>query len=114
MSTLDQSQARKGLSDYFSASHARVERWRTVHRLARSLAAGGKPDALRTELVEALQDLAPIEDLCGYPGPGLMAALTPAVSASSVLVSRPLFCSKRNILRSIRSSLPAMMKSSTR
>ena len=82
MSTLDQSQARKGLSDYFSASHARVERWRTVHRLARSLAAGGKPDALRTELVEALQDLAPIEDLCGYPGPGLMAALKERLQTS--------------------------------
>src|SRR5262245_49214532 len=41
-----------------------------------------------------------------------VAALTPTISASSALLSRPLFCSNRNILRSMRSRRPAMEESS--
>jgi arginine decarboxylase len=63
------------LRDFFSASEARIDRWRTLNRLARALAGtgprpaggpGADPQAL-------LAELQPLEDLCGYPGPRLMA-----------------------------------------
>jgi arginine decarboxylase len=66
----------KGLSEYFSSAQARIDRWRVVHRLAKSLATGnGKTDDARTELANELAGLVPIEDLCGYPGPALMSVL---------------------------------------
>ena len=64
-----------GLNEFFTASEARVDRWRTLNRVAKALApsgprtAGGPgmdPQAL-------LAEIAPLEALCGYPGPGLMA-----------------------------------------
>jgi arginine decarboxylase len=67
---------RKGLSSYFSTAQARVDRWRTVHRLARSLAAGStQVETLRNEALEELAALGPLEELCGYPGPVLLATL---------------------------------------
>lgn len=69
-------EVRKGLSGYFSASQGRVDRWRSVHRLARALAAGSSAaEALRNEALDELNSLAPIEELCAYPGPALMATL---------------------------------------
>jgi arginine/lysine/ornithine decarboxylase len=76
MSTQTQTEIRKGLSEYFATSQARADRWRTVHRVAKSLAAGtGKSDGLRSRVEEELAALAPIEELCAYPGPGLLGAL---------------------------------------
>ncbi len=66
-------EARKGLSGYFSVSQGRVDRWRSVHRLAKSLAAsGGKDEAMRARAAEEIAALDPLEELCAYPGPGLM------------------------------------------
>jgi arginine/lysine/ornithine decarboxylase len=66
----------KKLTEYFSIAQGRVDRWRAVHRLARKLAAGSTAsDALRTQALEELTALAPIEELCGYPGPRLLATL---------------------------------------
>ena len=76
MAAIIEAESRKGLSNYLSAAQARADRWRGVHRLAKLLAAGGgKSPTVRTELADELAGLAPIEDLCGYPGPGLMAAV---------------------------------------
>ena len=47
-----------------------------MHRLARALAAGSpETEALRSQAVDELAALAPIEELCAYPGPGLLARL---------------------------------------
>ncbi len=68
--------ARTQLSSYFSVSQGRVDRWRTVHRLAKALAAApSKGDAQRAELQAELSTLEPLEDLCAYPGPALMTAV---------------------------------------
>ncbi len=67
------SEARKGLSDYFSVAQGRVDRWRTVHRLARALAAGGKDEGLRAKAADEIAAVEPLEELCAYPGPALMA-----------------------------------------
>jgi arginine/lysine/ornithine decarboxylase len=76
MASQPQSTSRKQISSYFSASQGRVDRWRTVHRIAKALASGsGSTDALRAEATEELNAVAPIEDLCGYPGPALMAVV---------------------------------------
>jgi arginine decarboxylase len=57
-------------------SQGRVDRWRTAHRIAKSLAAGeGKAETLRSELQAEISALEPLEDLCAYPGPALMAAV---------------------------------------
>jgi arginine decarboxylase len=62
------------LRDFFSAAEARIDRWRTLNRVAKALAGGGvSPAGGHAEDPKALlAELAPLEDLCGYPGPRLM------------------------------------------
>jgi arginine decarboxylase len=64
-----------GLNEFFAASEARVDRWRTLNRLAKSLAGtrAYPAGAVRQEPKELLAELAPLEELCAYPGPRLMA-----------------------------------------
>jgi len=64
-----------GLGEFFSASEARVDRWRSLHRLAKGLAGsqGSQTDSLRAEAADLLAAMEPIEDLCGFPGHRLMA-----------------------------------------
>ncbi|MCG3113775.1 MAG: hypothetical protein MCM46_18380 [Candidatus Manganitrophus sp. SB1] len=62
------------LKDFFSASEARVDRWRSLHRLAKASADGGdsRIDSLRRGAEVLLASMQPIEDLCAFPGPRLM------------------------------------------
>ena len=61
------------LNQFFSASEARNDRWRTLNRVARGLAAGGPgADKLRAEFTSVLDEVTPLEDFNGYPGPHLM------------------------------------------
>ena len=63
-----------GVRTFFSASEERVERWRELHHIAKALAAGSSQiDKLRSEATAQLARLAPLEELCGYPGPRLIA-----------------------------------------
>ena len=64
-----------GLNQFFAASEARVDRWRTLNRVARALTATGPASVggLRLDPKELLVELAPLEGFCAYPGPGLMA-----------------------------------------
>src|SRR5689334_24125567 len=66
-----------GLNEFFAASEARVDRWRTLTRVAKSLSATGPypVDGVRHDPKEVLAELAPLEELCGYPGPRVMAQL---------------------------------------
>jgi arginine decarboxylase len=63
------------LRDFFSASEARIDRWRTLNRVAKSLAGGGTSPAggHAADPKALLGELMPLEELCGYPGPRLMA-----------------------------------------
>src|SRR4030095_17100189 len=63
-----------GLNQFFAASEARVDRWRTRNRVARALMGTGPGSAgsLRLDPKELLAELAPLEEFCAYPGPGLM------------------------------------------
>ena len=62
------------LREFFSASEARIDRWRTLNRVAKALAAGTRGTAGAGDDPHALLgELAPLEELCGYPGPRLMA-----------------------------------------
>jgi arginine decarboxylase len=62
-----------GLNQFFAASEARNDRWRTLNRVARGLAAGGQDaDRLRAEFASVLAEVTPLEDFNGYPGPHLM------------------------------------------
>ena len=65
------------LSNFFSAAEGRLDRWRTLHRIAKTLVGVAERDAeaLRQEAQKLLADMGPIEDFCGYPGPRLMAQL---------------------------------------
>src|SRR5512139_3741326 len=65
------------LSNFFSAAEGRLDRWRTLHRIAKALVGVGERDAeaLRQEAQTLMTDMGPIEDFCGYPGPRLMAQL---------------------------------------
>ena len=50
-----------GLNEFFWASAGRVDRWRSLHRLAKAIAAATAPqvDRLRTETADLLAALAP-------------------------------------------------------
>jgi arginine decarboxylase len=63
------------LRDFFTAAEARIDRWRTLNRVAKALAsAGSRASGAAGEDPRALlAELQPLEELCGYPGPGLMA-----------------------------------------
>ncbi|AZG12615.1 decarboxylase [Cupriavidus pauculus] len=59
----------RGLHQFLSASEGRIDRWRTLHRLARQLAAAPQDDAsCATQCREVIQELAPLEQYNGYPG----------------------------------------------
>ena len=60
-----------GVNEFFAASEARVDRWRTLNRVAKALAAGGARPAggHGPDPKALLAELQPLEDLCGYPGP---------------------------------------------
>src|SRR5512134_3777057 len=60
------------LNQFFSASEARIDRWRTLNRIARALAGGQGLDKLRKEFESVLDEVTPLEDFNGYPGPHLM------------------------------------------
>jgi arginine decarboxylase len=64
----------KKLSDFFSLADARVDRWRTLLRAARSLAGDVKGyEASPQEASALLAELEPLEELCAYPGSRLLA-----------------------------------------
>ncbi|WNC94159.1 decarboxylase [Paraburkholderia sp. FT54] len=73
-----------GLNQFFSASEARVDRWRSLNRIVRTLATQSQQDAsgLRDEALAVLDELRPLEDLNGYPGPFLMAQVDARLAAS--------------------------------
>ncbi len=62
------------LRDFFSATEARVDRWRTLNRVAKTLAGGGRPPASGSgdDPRTLLAEVGPLEALCAYPGPRLM------------------------------------------
>src|SRR5215510_2611188 len=68
-------QTPSSLNQFFSAAEARIDRWRTLNRIAKALAAAGTSgaEALRTEVKAVMDEIAPLEELNGYPGPHLMA-----------------------------------------
>jgi arginine decarboxylase len=75
---MEKQAAAVGVGTFFSASEAREARWRELHRAAKALAAGdGQVDKAR----QLLADLAPLEGLCGYPGPRLMAQVGECLKA---------------------------------
>src|SRR5687768_10218359 len=66
-----------GVRSFFSAAEERAERWRELHRVAKDMAASGQGDKAQAKAL--LAGLAPFEDLCGYPGPSLMARVNQRV-----------------------------------
>src|SRR5262245_8415048 len=69
-----------GVASFFSASESREERWRALHRVAKGMTpAGGKAEG--AEAKKLLAELAPLEELCGYPGPKLMARLNDCLAS---------------------------------
>ncbi len=77
-STTSRSQAvpdSANLNGFFSASEARIERWRQLNRLVK--AAAGAPAAeqekIKRQATQILETLRPIEEFNAYPGPRLMA-----------------------------------------
>jgi len=71
------------LNEFFSAAEARVDRWRSLHRLTKALAAsdGSATERLRSEVNALLEELRPLEELNGYPGPELMARVNEQLEA---------------------------------
>ena len=65
------------LGQFFSAAEARVDRWRGLNRIAKSLPTSddGTLEPLRNDAIAALTELSALEELNGYPGPHLMATL---------------------------------------
>ncbi|MDN3921065.1 decarboxylase [Roseateles violae] len=60
------------LMQYFAASEARIDQWRTLSRLARALDGRGSDAGAVVEIQRCLRELAPIECLNAYPGQALL------------------------------------------
>lgn len=63
----------RGLHQFLAAAEGRIDRWRTLHRIARALAAPGTatPADLSAQFLEVMEELRPLEQLAAYPGPEL-------------------------------------------
>lgn len=60
---------RRGLHQFLSASEGRIDRWRTLHRLARKLATAPQDaDTYVTQFRDVIDELQPLEQFNGYPG----------------------------------------------
>ncbi|MBS0319390.1 MAG: decarboxylase [Proteobacteria bacterium] len=73
------------MHEFLSAAEVRVERWRTLNRLAKALAGDLDGKAAQQAAADAravLVDLAPLEELNAYPGPALMNEVAHRVQAS--------------------------------
>jgi arginine decarboxylase len=70
-----------GARSFFSASEQREQHWRELHRVTKALAAGGQDEKLSQQAAALLNELAPLEELCGYPGPALMAQVQDRLKA---------------------------------
>jgi arginine decarboxylase len=70
----DATSGRREMNQFFSASEARIDRWRLLNRIAKALPAAERQAAekLRSEATAVLAELMPLEDVNGYPGPNLM------------------------------------------
>jgi arginine decarboxylase len=76
------------LDHFFSASAARLDRWRDVNAKAQAWAANaqaGKPQGGRAEVEAALEDLTALEAFFAFPGPRLMEALAQRISDDDAL-----------------------------
>jgi len=72
MSTAELHAPQRGLHQFLSASEGRIDRWRTLHRLARKLAtAPHDADAYATQSRDVIEELRPLEQFNGYPGVAL-------------------------------------------
>jgi arginine decarboxylase len=62
------------LNRFFAASEGRIDRWRTMNRIVKSLAveSGETLEQLRAEAAHLLEELVPLEEFNAYPGPHLM------------------------------------------
>ena len=78
-----QGATRVELNQFFSAAEARVDRWRSLHRLTKALAASeaSASERVRSEVKALVEELRPLEELNGYPGPQLMAQLDEQLAA---------------------------------
>jgi arginine decarboxylase len=79
-----QSATRIELNQFFSAAEARVDRWRSLHRLTKALAASdaSASERVRNDVKALVDELRPLEELNGYPGPQLMAQLDQQLEAA--------------------------------
>jgi arginine decarboxylase len=68
----------RALHEFFSATEARIERWRSLHRISKALAAanGGEAEKLSIQAAGALEEIGLLEELSGYPGPRLMSQVS--------------------------------------
>ena len=76
------------LDHFFSASAARLDRWRELNAKAQTWAAdaqGGKPRAGRAPVEKALGELQALEEFFAYPGARLMKALAERISSDDAL-----------------------------
>jgi len=72
------------LDHFFSASAARLDRWRELNAKAQAWAAdalGGKPHQGRAAVEAALVELYALEDFFAYPGPRLMKVLAERINS---------------------------------
>src|SRR5262245_56303409 len=74
------------LNEFFAASEARVDRWRALNRVAKALAGTGPRlgSGVRQDPKDLLAELTPLEELCAYPGPRLMAQVQERLQTGDV------------------------------
>ena len=86
-STTSRSQAAPdsaNLNGFFSASEARIERWRQLNRLVKAAAGAtsAEQEKIKRQATQILETLRPIEEFNAYPGASLMARVEERLSGA--------------------------------
>ncbi len=78
------------LVNFFSASEARIDRWRQLNATSRaweaSIAKGKPDDKLHVEAAQIFTEIQPLEDYWAFPGPRLMATISEALEQRNAAV----------------------------
>lgn len=71
LKTKNTSASNTNLNEFLITPEKRIDYWSKLHRIAMAWQKAQSDKSLHDQAATILASMAPLEDLCGYPGPSL-------------------------------------------